>query len=418
MVQPPPRLAPLVLIACSLVPQATFAADDSAFTAASAAFERGDYASALTLFEAARGGGDGPAVPFNIGVCEYKLGRYAEAEAEFASLGARFPAMRALAEYNRGLALLGAKRDADARAAFNAATAAGDPKIAALSAERLAELGPEPARSAEPAWQGFLQVGAGHDDNVALVDEVTLPVGQSAASPLVELFGFGGHAFDGPARARIDFGGYFVRYADAPQFDEDSVDVAATFGRARGQWSFDFTPRYERSTLGGNAFESEAGVALRVDRPLGGGLRLNAFAAYADVGSLEQQYDSLAGAKRQLRLTLTQAMTRGRFTAGVEFEDNNRAVASVSSTRRRLVLGYRRGLRADWSIEGAVAYRLSSYDRPSGDERLTELIASARRVLGHGWAFTVDYRHSNNDADLPEFTYHADRIAVSISRAF
>jgi tetratricopeptide (TPR) repeat protein len=411
-------LRPLVLLACSLAPQTSFAADDSSFAAASAAFERGDYASALTLFEATRASADGPAVPFNIGVCLYKLGRYAEAEAEFASLAASFPTMRALAEYNRGLALLGAKRDADARAAFSAASAAGDPKITALSAERLDALRLEPPIATKPSWQGYLQAGAGHDDNVALVEEITLPAGQSAASPLLELLGFGGYAFGGPARARVDFGGYFVRYEDASQFDEDAVNVAATFARARGEWSFELSPRYERSTLGGNAFESEAGIAVRVDRPLGRGLRFGALAAYDDVGSLDSQYDSLEGAKRLVRLTLTQPVTRGRFTANLELEDNNRAAASVSSTRRRAMLDYRRGLGPNWSLEGAVAYRLSSYDRPSGDERLTEVFASARRVLGHDWAFTVDYRHSNNDADLPEFTYSADRIAVGVNRVF
>jgi hypothetical protein len=82
------------------------------------------------------------------------------------------------------------------------------------------------------------------------------------------------------------------------------------------------------------------------------------------------------------------------------------------------MLDYRRGLGADWSLEGAVAYRLTGYDKPSGDERLTEVFASARRLLGHDWAFTVDYRHSNNDADLAEFTYSADRIAVGVSRVF
>jgi len=418
MVQRLLRLRPLVLVACTLVSEISLAAADSSFAAASAAFERGDYASALTLFEATRAGADGPAVPFNIGVCLFKLGRYADAEAEFASLATSFPMMRALAEYNRGLALLGAKRDADARAAFSAASAAGDPKIAALSAERLDALRAEPPISTKPSWQGFLQVDSGHDDNVALIEEATLPAGQSTASPLVELLGFGGYAFGGPARARIDFGGYIVRYSDASRFDEDVVNVAATFARARGEWSFEFTPRYEHSTLGGNAFESEAGIAVRVDRPLGGGLRFGALAAYDDVGSLDPQYDSLEGAKRLVRLTLTQPVTRGRFTASLELEDNNRAAPSVSSTRRRAMLDYRRGLGPDWSLDGAVAYRLSSYDRPSGDERLTEVFASARRLLGHDWAFTVDYRHSNNDADLPEFTYSADRIAVGVSRVF
>jgi surface lipoprotein assembly modifier-like protein len=275
----------------------------------------------------------------------------------------------------------------------------------------------EAARSVAALWQGFLQLSAGHDDNVALVDEITLPAGQSAASPLTELFGFGARSFGGPAHARLDFGGYFVRYPDAPQFDESSVNVAGTFSLSRDAWSFDLTPRYERTTLGGNSFESETGIALRVDRPLDRGWRFSAFAAYADVGSLSTQYDGLAGARRQMRLSVAQG-ARNRFTATLEAEDNDRAEPSVSSTRKRVSLGYRRGLGAEWSLEGAVAYRLSRYDRPSGDERLTEVFASARRTLGRDWSLTMDYRHSNNDADLSDFTYVADRFAIGISRAF
>ena len=80
------------LLAISL-PFAVSAADpDPLFAQASAAFARGEYASALELFEAVRtAGADGPSVPYNIAVCQYKLGRYADAEREFASLAERFP---------------------------------------------------------------------------------------------------------------------------------------------------------------------------------------------------------------------------------------------------------------------------------------------------------------------------------------
>src|SRR4029079_9756460 len=102
-------LASLVLAVCSLMPRSSFAqGDDPALVAASAAFARGDYAAAFELFELVRAtDADEPAVQFNIGVCEYKLGRYADAAAEFESLGARFPAMRALSADQRGLALRG-----------------------------------------------------------------------------------------------------------------------------------------------------------------------------------------------------------------------------------------------------------------------------------------------------------------------
>jgi hypothetical protein len=82
-------------------------------------------------------------------------------------------------------------------------------------------------------------------------------------------------------------------------------------------------------------------------------------------------------------------------------------------------MNYRRGLRADWSVEGFASYRLSRYDRTTGpDERLSEVGATARRELPRDWLVSATYRYSNNDADVPEFTYSADRIAVSIGKLF
>src|SRR5690242_4254141 len=88
----------------------------NAFAAGSAAFQQGDYSRALDLFQSARGGGtDTAALEYNIGVCQYRLGEYAQAEATFGTLAVRYPAFHALAEYNRGLALLALQRRNEAR---------------------------------------------------------------------------------------------------------------------------------------------------------------------------------------------------------------------------------------------------------------------------------------------------------------
>ena len=228
------RLAPSIVCICVL---AFFApasrAAESPFASASEAFGRGDYRGAVALFEAARAeGADGPSVPYNIAVCRYKLGEFAAAEAEFADLGRRFPAMRAIAEYNRGLALLGLERPDDARAAFATARAEGDPKIATLADARLQELEARPT-AGQPSrrWQGLFELAAGDDDNVALVDDLTLPAGQSAASPFTELLGYAARSFDGRLPATLDFSGYSVRYSDASQFDQDSLRASAAFER-------------------------------------------------------------------------------------------------------------------------------------------------------------------------------------------
>src|ERR1044072_5786319 len=157
------RLA--VLLAASLSFAVTAAEDSDAFFAqASAAFSSGDYARALELFEAARAGADGPSAPYNIGVCHFKLGHYADAEREFADLAAQFPSMAGLAAYNRGLALLELERKDEARAAFSTARVSGDDKIAALAADRLVELGETPVAAAPRAsWTGLLDASLRYD---------------------------------------------------------------------------------------------------------------------------------------------------------------------------------------------------------------------------------------------------------------
>src|SRR5262245_18743055 len=131
-----PRRVRLAWLAVGLAICSMAAAEpDSPFAAGTAAFESGDYRAALRFFEAARAAGSaGPSVPYNIAVSRYRLGDYEVAEAEFADLGRRFPEMRALAEYNRGLALLRLERDSAAREAFESARTGADPKISGLAA--------------------------------------------------------------------------------------------------------------------------------------------------------------------------------------------------------------------------------------------------------------------------------------------
>ena len=79
-----------------------FAAD--AWQLGKQAFAGADYSAALDYFESARDTGQaGPAVHYNIGVCQYKLARYRDSEVTFSLIARQFPRMRGLAEYNLGL---------------------------------------------------------------------------------------------------------------------------------------------------------------------------------------------------------------------------------------------------------------------------------------------------------------------------
>ena len=153
-------------VAWLLVAAAGSAQETSTFAAATAAFEAGDYQRALRLFETARANGsDSPALHYNIGVCQYRVGDYAQAAATFAQVRDRFPQFAAVAEYNRGLAL-SALDDRDAARAAFARARASDDALAGLADAAIASLGP--AEAARSRWVGYFDVAAGHDDNVAL----------------------------------------------------------------------------------------------------------------------------------------------------------------------------------------------------------------------------------------------------------
>ncbi|HET8698055.1 MAG TPA: tetratricopeptide repeat protein [Gammaproteobacteria bacterium] len=412
------RLA--AMLALSL-PLAVFAADDSSFAQASAAFARGDYASALELFEAARAGGaEGPAVPFNIGVSEYKLGRYAEAEREFASLGERFPSMAGIAAYNRGLALLALDRRDDARAAFAAAYDSGDDKITALAAQQLAALGdvrPAPAARASASWTGLIDASLGNDDNVALVDELALPAGRSGDSSFTEVLAYASRSAGSAVPLRVDLSGYLVRYPDASDFDQTSFDVGAAYERRGERWRFEIGPHYDRSTLGGDDFEAELGVRARAQRPVGTRARFGFTLAFDDVSALDSLYDFVEGT--QWRLGVFLRPSAAGLRASYDVERNDRVTPGASPDRQRATVGYRWRLGRSWWLDGGLSYRLSRYDFAADNrERLKELRVAASRDLARGWRVSADYRRSDNDADLPAYSYTGNRVAATLGKTF
>jgi tetratricopeptide (TPR) repeat protein len=389
------------------------AQETSAFAAATAAFEAGDYERALRLFETVRlGGNDSAALHYNIGVCQYRVGAYAEAAATFALVRDRFPQFAALAEYNRGLALSALDDRAAARAAFQRART-GDEALASLADSALASLG-----AAESArWVGYFDVAAGHDDNVALVDELSLPATLSASSSFTELIGYAGRRVG--QRAFLSFSGYSVRYADASQFDQAALRVDTAFGWSPGDWRFEAGPHFAETLLDGDGFERALGVGLRATRPITERVALDLRFVYDDVDAPSSRFEFIDGTRQRLRLGLESRGEQSRVRVGYEVETNDRASASVSPARDRLVLNLQRGV-GRWSLEGTLAYRQGDYDDlvTPRHERLTELGAAARRNLSKGWLFGTEYRLADNDSNIAQFSYRSHRVSLLIGKGF
>jgi hypothetical protein len=392
------------------------------FAAGTAAFRQGDYLRALSLFQRARAEGpDTAALEYNIGVCEYRVGDYDTAEATFRALAERFPSFRALAEYNRGLALLKLQRRDDAIAAFTSARAAGDERLAALAASALEELGVGAKRTAGVSWRGYFSAAAGHDDNVALVDQLSLPANVAAATPLTELLGYARLEPSTRVPLHVDFSGYVVRYADSTVFDEDSLRIDAGFSWSVGDsWRLEAGPYFASSTLDGDRFEETTGAQFRARRSLNERLAFDVRFLYDDIAAPTARFAFVAGSRERLRLGLEDGAADRRLRVAYERESEDRADPSVSPERDKLMLGWARRLTGRWFTDGTLSYRTSHYDNLTAPrkEQLVELAFAARRELPSNWLLNADYRWDDNDSNVAQFKYTSRRVTLGVSRAF
>lgn len=401
------------------------AADNSSFVAAGDAFAAGRYDEALSSFRAAQAEGvDSPALRYNIGVCLYRLGEHADAERAFAELAARYPDFRAIAAYNRGLALLALERTEDAVAAFEVARATGDDRLAPLAAAALAEI--ELRRAAAPApsrslWSGYADFRMGHDDNVVLQDEVSVAPGTSMSSPFVEAFGYAARRIPSRVPVRLDFSGYVVRYPDVGEFDQDSWRVAAAFEWRAGDWRLAAGPQVLYSTLDGDGFERSTGVALQAAHAVGANAQFDARFLFDDVAGGAPRFEYLDGTRERARLGFEhRAFGGGRVRVTYDIESQDRAGANVSPERRRVGLSFARSVGARWSVEGWVATRTSRYEAlvVERTERLREVTLGARRELSSRWFVNAEYRLADNAASVAQYDYRSRRVGVGLSRSF
>jgi tetratricopeptide (TPR) repeat protein len=391
---------------------------DGSFAEATAAFEAGDYLRAVSLFQAARANGlDSPALHYNLGVSQYRVGDYAEAEATFDVVRARFPDLGALADYNRGLALLALDRDAEARAAFERARREGDDPLRELASRALALTAP--AAPPRTAWVGYFDAGLGDDDNVALVDELSLPATLSAASSFTELAGYAGRRIGGTP-LRFGISGYLVRYADAPQYDQDALRVDLGFEWARGDWRIEAGPYFGETLLDGDGFERTLGVGMRALRPLAEKWSIDFRFSHDDLEATSSRFDFVAGTRDRLRVGLDLRGAAGRLRPSLELERNDRASASVSPDRQRLALRYGRSITELWSLDATIAYRNSDFDDLAAprQERLREASATARRALARGFTLSAQYRWADNESNVAQFSYTSNRVSLALGKVF
>jgi tetratricopeptide (TPR) repeat protein len=409
-----------LLLICSTAAGATGQAAAEAFAAGSRAFDARDWSGALAAFEAAREAGmDEPSVLYNIGVCRYRLGAYAQAERAFAELAARWPAMAPLAEYNAGLARYRLGDEAGALAAFRRAAQASDPTLARLAGRMLERLSPPAAPAPVPAWSAFVDLSLGFDDNVALQDDASLAAGESTDSPFVAVFGQlgrapSGNGFGGTASA------YAVRYPEAAEFDQDVAQVAGFFRGAWAGFDVELGPELAFSTLDGDGFERRLGAAFALERGLSDAVRLEARLVFETIDEIDDRFAFVDGTRGALALTLERRAGPARFGLKYALSVDDRADPAASPTRHHFTLRYDRPLDGPWALGAMAAFRTGRYDdlaEPREEER-RELGLALYRDLPDGWQLALDYRYTSNSANVDAFDYERNRVQLGVNRVF
>lgn len=420
------RLNPALLLwALSLTaPLTPVRAQDASelFNAGSTAFAAGDYGQALSLFEDARDTGSrGPAVHYNIAVCQFRLGNYDEADAAFRVVADDFPAMRPLALYNIGLVRLRQHREAEARELFEQAQReSNDEKLSQLAAAALRRIAPSSPAPRESFWVSLLDFGVGYDDNVALVDEASLPATRSVDSPFAELFGYLSGPRGTPSGLRFDGSVYAVRYSDASEFDQSTLHLGGVYAWTAGTWRLEAGPAVNYSTLDGQGFEQRVGIGIRLSRPLSAATTVTFLADHDEVDNVESQFAYVAGTRQQLGVSIDRRNGAGRLSLGYDLELNDRNDPNVSPTRNRVWTRYRYSPNPDWTAEARISFRASRYDDPATvrDEDLTDITLRYLRRFAGGWEISADYRWSSNDSNLDLLTYSRNRLTFGVTKTF
>jgi len=394
-----------------------------AWTDGNAAFERGDYAAALGFFEAARDSGStGPAVHYNIAVCQYQLERYEDAGESFAFIAREYPRMAGLAEYNMGLV---ARRLGDGTAAADHFLRAyrlspDNETIRVLASNQLAEIEPE----SEPAqsWSGAFGVRAGHDDNIALRDTAGIPLGVTTESPMLDIFASVARPFSGrPGGWRFEGSVYGIRYFDADDFDQNEISAGTVYEWRPGSWRVAAGAHAGAGWLGGDAFDRRIGLGIEGTRSLGRSAAANLAYYYDDISEGDDIFNGISGKRHQIVARYRWYSPDGRrLLMRLRHEDNDRLDPGVSPTRTGLSVDYRYLPDTGWGFEAGASYRRSRFSdvAVSRTENLVTVRSALTRRLVRDWILLVEYRYSDNDSSDPAFSYDRNLLTVGAMRTF
>ena len=385
------------------------------FAEARHAFEAGDFARALSLYERCLAlGMQGPAVHYNIGVAAFRTGDLVRAESAFQEV-ARTPAMAALAHYN--LALIAQKRG-DEKAARQwlerIPLETSDEKLASLARTRLGEL---PEVSTETAWSLYARSGAGYDGNVALRSSSIDTAGSGKDDAFGELMLAGSYSF--LPSWRIDGAAGLLRYADLDEFNQDALSIGVVHGTTLDAWRVEPGVYAAQFSLGGDVYERSVAASVDATRALSGRGSLRAQLRISAVNG-EGDFSGLSGSRSELGLRYEWAgLPTWRFGTQARAEFNESEDEVFASRWIEMGADARWSFSPLWTfVAGATIRQTKHPAQPTiedawNDDRTVIRLEATRSLWQHTQLF-VRYEHERNQSPITENDYDRDWVAASL----
>lgn len=382
------------------------------------AFAVGDIASALVHFTNARDRGTtGPAVHYNIAVCQYEIGDFVAARDSFTLITTRFPKMRGLAEYNVGLAERRLGNPVAAQRRFAAAWHHSiDPTIRALAASQLAEL----ESKQPPDWYVSVSLNAGHDDNVALRDSLGLPAGVSGESPTADLLAMLRTPLRGDTGLAFESTLFAVTYPDADDFDQSELRLGIVYTWDNANWRVASGLHVAHGTLSGSSFNKEAVADVRATRYFNDESSLRTRLQYNEIRGAKSQFDGLDGSRTRIDIRYRWYRVPHALSLNAEFETNDRRDPDVSPARERLRAGYQFQITDRWELDVEASIRRSDYGDllTPRNETLTSVSFGATYEFGKDWTLTMRYQYADNDSSDSVYSYTRNLYTIGFQRLF
>jgi tetratricopeptide (TPR) repeat protein len=413
--------ANILFVLLSLAASIAVAGDDAAWDEGLAAFAHGEYSTALAEFEAALAAGQsGPAVHYNIGVCQFELGQYSDAAATFAHISTQYPKMRALAEYNRGLVAVEQDKAGLARQYFLTSydLSADNEKLRILSSTMLRRI--EPTASNPSPWVAAVGINAGYDDNIVLRDEIGIPLDVSTESSLVDVLASVRGPIAGLTGLHFDGNAYLISYFDNDDFNQSAINAGISYDWGLDNWTARIGLNAGYSTFGGDAFDNSRNLDARLERTLSATSSFRLRYRYADIDASNPIYTGIDGSRQSLEIAYRWSQDSGRFDVSYVVESNDRIDPGVSAARNRLRLRYRYTFGPVWTADIGGDFRVSKYDDlvPDRTEDLVTLNIGLSRSLRSDWLFMTRLQHSKNTSTDAVFSYTRNQISVGLLKLF